>query len=60
MATSETHLIIQDSLEQRYHHEATSCYLAKHRDTIFKDVPINHLIPLAFHIKVSHLKSINR
>lgn len=57
MAASENHLVIKDSLERRRHHEPTCCYLAKHRDTIYKDIPINHLIPLAFHVKVTHLKT---
>lgn len=59
MASEENYLIVHESLERRKHHEPTSCFLAKHRDTTYKDIPINQLIPLAFHTKVAHLEEFN-
>lgn len=50
--------LLRDLLYRRKHYEANCRHIAVRRDDLYKEIPINHLIPLAFHTSTSLLESL--
>lgn len=49
--------LLRDVLQRRKHYEANCRHVARRRDDVYKEIPINHLVPLAFHTTPSLLES---
>ncbi|KFZ01727.1 hypothetical protein V501_09832 [Pseudogymnoascus sp. VKM F-4519 (FW-2642)] len=49
--------LLRDVLHRRKHYEANCRHVAGRRDDVYKEIPINHLVPLAFHTTPSLLEN---
>ncbi|ELR03975.1 hypothetical protein VC83_00659 [Pseudogymnoascus destructans] len=49
--------LLRDVLQRRKHYEANCRHVAGRRDDVYKEIPINHLVPLAFHTTPSLLEN---
>ncbi|KAF2175228.1 hypothetical protein K469DRAFT_702926 [Zopfia rhizophila CBS 207.26] len=48
----------RDVLLRRKHYEKTPSYIAARRDSLYGKIPINHLVPLAFHTTPTLLENV--
>ncbi|KAF2435345.1 hypothetical protein EJ08DRAFT_334551 [Tothia fuscella] len=49
--------LLRSLLCRRKHYEANCRYIAKCRDGLCKEIPINHVVPLAFHTTTTLLEN---